>query len=336
MIQEKRRILSIDGGGIKGVIPAAFLTVVEETTGKRIVDHFDLIAGTSTGGIIAIGLGLGLSARQILDFYEQEGPRIFDQEDLGASYIRNCLQKLWKKSSRMARHVLVSKYEPNALRSALESAYGDCLLGDSKTRLVIPAFDPRLGGVHVFKTSHHERFVIDWKHKAVDVALATAAAPTYFPSHKMDNGLSLLDGGIWANNPVGLAVVEALGILDWPRESLYVLSLGCSEETLETPENSGYGRIVTKVADIFMRGQTRAAICTAKILTTHSDTNRRLYHYNEIVPTGTYRLDSTGQIADLKGIGTSMARHALSEISPVFLDSQREPFVACHGARALD
>ncbi len=335
MIQEKRRILSIDGGGIKGVIPAAFLTVVEETTGKRIVDHFDLIAGTSTGGIIAIGLGLGLSARQILDFYEQEGPRIFDQENIRDSSILSRLQRLRKNGLRRARHFLLSKYKPDALRAALESAYGDRLLGDSKTRLVIPAFDPRLGGVYVFKTSHHERFVIDWKHNAVDVALATAAAPTYFPSHKMDNGLSLLDGGIWANNPVGLAVVEALGILDWPRESLYVLSLGCSEEAFEIPENSGKTGLATKVADIFMRGQTRAAIGTAKILTKHSDKSRRLYRYNEIVPTGMYGLDSTEQIAALKGIGTNMARQALSDISSVFLDREREQFVACHGGMLL-
>lgn len=336
MIQKKRRILSIDGGGIKGVIPAAFLTVVEETTGKRIVDHFDLIAGTSTGGIIAIGLGLGLSARQILEFYEQEGPRIFDQENVGTTSIWARLLSSPKNRFQRARHFFTPKYKPDALRAALENAYGNRLLGNSQTRLVIPAFDLRLGGVHVFKTSHHERFVVDWKHNAVDVALATAAAPTYFPSHKMDNGLSLLDGGVWANNPVGLAVVEAIGILDWPRDSLYVLSLGCSEEALEIPENSGKVGIATKVADIFMRGQTRAAIGTAKILTKHSDASRRLYRYNENVPTGTYGLDSAGQVAALKGIGTSMARQALSEISPVFFDGQREQFVACHGTTAPD
>src|ERR1700747_136493 len=72
-----KRILCIDGGGLKGALPAAFLAEIEEATGKRIVDHFDLIAGTSTGGIIAIGLGLGVPAAEILAFYRDCGPSIF-------------------------------------------------------------------------------------------------------------------------------------------------------------------------------------------------------------------------------------------------------------------
>jgi patatin-like phospholipase/acyl hydrolase len=330
MTNQKRKILSIDGGGIKGVIPAAFLALIEETTGKRIVDHFDLIAGTSTGGIIAIGLGLGLSAKEILNFYEEEGPRIFDQEKLEPPSIWSRFQAFLRRSSRPARQLLVSKYNADALRAALECAFGNRLLGESETRLVIPAFDLHLGGVHVFKTSHHERFEIDWKHPAVDIALATAAAPTYFPSHKMENGLSLLDGGIWANNPVGLAVVEAIGVLDWPRESLYVLSLGCSEETLLIPENGGYASLASKTANLFMRGQTRSAIGTAKLLTKHSNVNPRLYRYNEVVPSGMFALDSTRQIASLKGVGTSMARRAMPDISSVFFENMCENFIPYH------
>ena len=75
MEQKRRKILTLDGGGIKGVFAAAFLETIEESTGKRIAEHFDLIAGTSTGGIIALGLGLGMSAREITQFYVNEGPR---------------------------------------------------------------------------------------------------------------------------------------------------------------------------------------------------------------------------------------------------------------------
>jgi patatin-like phospholipase/acyl hydrolase len=75
-----RGILAIDGGGTRGVLPVAFLASIEEGSGRRVLDHFDLIARTSTGGAIALGLGLGLSARTILDFYLDDGPRIFDQE----------------------------------------------------------------------------------------------------------------------------------------------------------------------------------------------------------------------------------------------------------------
>jgi patatin-like phospholipase/acyl hydrolase len=72
-----RRILTIDGGGIKGVFPAAFLATLENELGAPIGDYFDLIAGTSTGGIIAMGLGLGLTARELHGLYRDAGRRIF-------------------------------------------------------------------------------------------------------------------------------------------------------------------------------------------------------------------------------------------------------------------
>ena len=73
-----RRILTIDGGGLKGAMPAAFIAEIEEISGQRVVDNFDLIVGTSTGGIIALGLAAGLSGAEILDFYLTRGPRVFD------------------------------------------------------------------------------------------------------------------------------------------------------------------------------------------------------------------------------------------------------------------
>ena len=76
-MSEEKRILAIDGGGIKGVFPTSVLATLEDSTGENIANYFDLIVGTSTGGIIALGLGLGLSAKEILAFYEESGPLIF-------------------------------------------------------------------------------------------------------------------------------------------------------------------------------------------------------------------------------------------------------------------
>jgi patatin-like phospholipase/acyl hydrolase len=128
-----KRILSIDGGGLKGALPAAFLAEIEEATGERIVDHFDLIAGTSTGGIIAIGLGLGIPARTILDFYVNEGPAVFRQDR----------PHLWvvEKLYRAARRVRRAKYAPDRLKRALSGILGDSRIGDSATRLLIPAYN---------------------------------------------------------------------------------------------------------------------------------------------------------------------------------------------------
>jgi len=217
-----KKILAIDGGGIKGVIPASFLSIIEDSIGDKVSNYFDLIVGTSTGGIIALGLGLGFSAREILDFYEKHGSVIFKGN------------RLW----RFVRHFGWSKYNQEPLKKALYSIFEERKLGESKNRLVIPSLNLENGEVYIYKTAHHPRLERDYKDSVVDVALATSAAPTYFPTYRSAAGIPLIDGGTWANNPVGLAVVEAVGVLNWPRESLKVLSLGCTTE----PLNVGWGR----------------------------------------------------------------------------------------------
>src|SRR5690606_5558965 len=128
-----KRILSIDGGGIKGALPAAFLATIEQQTKKRIVDHFDLIVGTSTGGIIALGLGLGIPATDILRFYIERGPTIF-----GGAAPGFCSRL--KHFGRKVRRLIRPKYSPDNLRNALTDVFGERRLGESETRLVIPAY----------------------------------------------------------------------------------------------------------------------------------------------------------------------------------------------------
>src|SRR5207249_5198484 len=135
-------------------------------------------------------------------FYERHGAEIFK----GNRFLR------------YLRHFGFSKYGQKPLRNALEEIFGDRALGESSKRLVIPSFNLDTGDVHVYKTSHHPRFQRDYKEKVVDVALATSAAPTYFPVHNTSSGIPLADGGLWANNPMGLAAVEGIGVLEWPRE----------------------------------------------------------------------------------------------------------------------
>src|ERR1700721_1742618 len=109
------QILSLDGGGIRGIFSAAVLAAIEEDLSVRVIDHFDLIAGTSTGGIIAIGLGLGLSPREILEFYLQEGPAIFANR-FGIASLRRCMRP---------------KFASLALASALQKHFGEARFGDS-------------------------------------------------------------------------------------------------------------------------------------------------------------------------------------------------------------
>lgn len=195
------KILSIDGGGIRGVFPAAFLAKLEEHLDAPLASYFDLIAGTSTGGIIAIGLGLGLSAKDVLALYEERGPAIFDQHH-GA--IANFVLQRW----RGARHLFASKYSSKPLHDALVGVLGDRRLGESRTRLVVPAWHPMLERVYIYKTAHHPRLETDYKVSAVDAAMATAAAPTFLDPHVTEDAIELVDGGVWANNPIGVAAKD--------------------------------------------------------------------------------------------------------------------------------
>lgn len=299
-----RRILCIDGGGIKGVFPASFLATVEDAIGDRIANYFDLIAGTSTGGIIALGLGLGMSAQDTLRFYEEEGPKIFGGNRL----------------AKGIRWLGVSKYDDRRLRIALESVFGDRRLGESAHRLVVPSLNLENGEIYIYKTAHHPRLERDYKEKVMDVALATAAAPTYFPTYRSSAGTPLVDGGLWANNPTGLAVVEAVGILGWPRESLKVLSLGCTSE----PLGIGKGRFsalgasywATRIVDLFMTAQSFSSLGTAYVLTSHEAVLR----VDPSVPPGRFGLDSHKEADSLKGLGASEARKALPRLRSMFVD----------------
>ena len=306
----EKRVLSIDGGGIKGVFPASFLATVEDSIGDNVANYFDLIVGTSTGGIIALGLGLGLSAKEILAFYEESGPLIFGGNRL----------------LRGLRCLSTTKYNRGPLNKALKDRFGDKKLGDSTKRLVIPCLNLETGEVHVYKTAHHPRLVRDYKEEAVEVALATAAAPTYFPPHRSPTGIPLVDGGIWANNPVCVAVVEAITLLDWPRDSLKVLSIGCTTEPLKIKREklSALGALcrTKKLLNLFMFPQSKAALGMAKLLAGHDNVIR----IDRDMPAGRFSLDNTEEICSLKGLGSSEARDAWPKLREIFLGNPAEPF----------
>lgn len=326
--KNKRRVLALDGGGIKGVFAAAFLETIEDATGKRIADHFDLIAGTSTGGIIALGLGLGMSAREITQFYVNDGPRIFNQHNPLDTHGRIAKLKGWLcRQQNTGRQFIASKYDAAELRKALERAFQSKRLGDSSVRLIVPAYHADKEDVYVFKTKHHPRLQVDWKESAVNVALATAAAPTYFQAHPMPSGAPLIDGGIWANNPAGLAAVEARSVLGWKDDDLYIIRLGCTEEALDIPIDAGYAGLLLKSTALFMQGQSRGADGTAMLLSDHRQESPRFFPFQSKVPVGKFKLDSVDMINRLRGLGAAYGREALPLFEQHFLCEKSEAFV---------
>jgi patatin-like phospholipase/acyl hydrolase len=164
-----------------------------------------------------LGLGAGYSAADLLDLYVQRGGEIFPP--LGGV-------RLWLRDKR---HYTRYLYDRGALQRVLQDKLGNRLFGDSQVRLCIPAFEGAHSEVFVFKTPHHRDYRIDRFERMVHVALATAAAPTYFRPLE-HGGYTLVDGGVWANNPIMLAVIEALICFDITREQIDVLSLGCGDD----------------------------------------------------------------------------------------------------------
>ena len=251
------RVLSIDGGGIRGIFPAAVLAQLERRylDGDSVAGYFDLITGTSTGGIIAIGLGAGIPARRILQFYVEDGQAIFPP--------KGRLARLWG-----ARRLVTHMYDSQNLRVHLQQQLGSLTLRDSSSRLCIPSCDGTHGDIWVYKTPHHPDYRMDGSQAMVDVALATSAAPTYFRPLE-DGGYRLLDGGLWANNPILVGVVEALTALGAPAGRIRVLSLGCGSE----PYRVGQWKMTAggvlgwrDIASGAMRYQSLGALGQARLL----------------------------------------------------------------------
>lgn len=219
-----RGILSIDGGGIRGIIPATILAHIEAATNKPISQLFDLIAGTSTGGILAMGLAKPdrsgqpqFTARQLCEVYTREIPHIFRSP-----------QSWWG-------NLITPKYRSHALQRALTECFGDCRLSNALTDVLIPCYDIQHRVPHVFKSRPtRAKDADDWR--MVDVALATCASPTLFHPVRIAQSpgrrlLSLVDGGVFANNPAISALAELKFLYPDPEDQVFMVSIGTGKST---------------------------------------------------------------------------------------------------------
>ena len=262
-----------------------------------------------------------MTAAEILDLYENKGPAIFAQT-------RSGLSGWLAHRFRVGRWLFWGpKYDAGPLRDALTESLGQHRLGEACTRLMIPAWHPKTQGVYIFKTAHHQRLKTDHKELAVDVAMATAAAPTYFSRHVTANDVGLIDGGLWANNPIGIAVVEAVATLGWPAQDLKVLSIGCLEDIKVVREAYGAARLAPQLASLFMAGQSHGSLGIAHILTGDPHERRAIYRITQPAPDGFYTLDNTRRIRDLKDRAFAEARIQRPILQPEFFDAPAEKFV---------
>jgi patatin-like phospholipase/acyl hydrolase len=183
-------ILALTGGGYRGLYTAHVLAQLEAFAGRPIGQCFDLIAGTSIGGILALALAFEIPMAQVVNEFHQRAPTIFRRRGPLAGWTR-------------------AKYAQAGLREAIEAILSsDVTLAMAQHAVIIPALNLTHGEPQVFKTRHHDTYHRDYRYRVIDIALATSAAPVFFPIAELDNQL-FADGGLFANAPDLAALHEA-------------------------------------------------------------------------------------------------------------------------------
>ena len=218
------RVLSIDGGGVRGVLPARILSLMEEKFHINIYNTFDLIVGTSAGSIVAGSIAANYDLAQLVDDYIEASPKIFREQ--------------WNFFG-LAR----SKYNRKSLEDFLHKKLGNIKLGEIEKPIILNATNVSVWGVYVFKSAYQNQYrggdyVRDPDIHLFKAVLASCAAPTYFDPVDI-KGTLVCDGGIWANNPVLVAYTEARS--NFKTDNIKILSLGTSKSKRTYQKSKNWG-----------------------------------------------------------------------------------------------
>lgn len=214
-------ILSIDGGGLRGLFSAHLLAKLEQTYEIDWKRHFGLFAGTSTGAILAAGLASGASAETLLELYLSSGRDIFRPRS------RTLFNPM---------RLFASRYSNKPLKRLLDDIFKEKTLGNLESPLIMPSVDIGNGCVHVLKSGYDKAFVRDLDVRVSDAVLASCSAPTYFDPFVV-GPYQLVDGGLWANNPSLIAAIDAHHRLKIQLDRIRVLSLGTGKISVFYPRN---------------------------------------------------------------------------------------------------
>lgn len=262
-------ILSLDGGGLRGIVPCLILMQIEQITGRKIQDMFNLIAGTSTGGMLACGLSIGKSPDDLRQIYVQNGKKIFPPEPGG-------IEGLLKKADQL----FDPKFNPAGLQSVLDQYFGAATMNDCKVPILVTCYD--IGNnAPVFFKSRYIRQAAPINARLTDVCRATSAAPTYFPAFSLTyNGIPrvCIDGGVYINNPGMAAYSEIckyfadpyynLPVGFNPEKDVFMLSLGTGNYSADLARKKwiegGLVDWATKISDIMMQSTNQSTVyeCT--------------------------------------------------------------------------
>lgn len=210
------RVLALDGGGIRGLFTASFLATLEDLGGGRTAEHFDLIVGTSSGGIISLALAYGIPARAVFDLYLQKGRQVFSRP-------------------RRLGMLLRPKYDNQFLAMTLRDFFGTKVLDEAATPVCVTSYELENSYPRIWKDDHAADLAPAGDEQAWKVALASSAAPVFFPGAQVVKGDSHVDGGLFANNPTLIGLTEAARYFGQSLERIRILSLGAGERAERIP-----------------------------------------------------------------------------------------------------
>ncbi|MDI9240209.1 CBASS cGAMP-activated phospholipase [Lysobacter sp. LF1] len=257
-VMKMRRILSLDGGGIRGLVSCLWLEGVEDALAQGgkpgLLKQFDLLAGSSTGAIVACGLAMGLPPTQLAELYRSNRHLIFP----------GMADRLWSRATRLfTQGVSAPRYDAKGLEKVLKKVFGATTLGQAKKPLLVTSYDTIERKPIVFKSFKPEHANLPmW-----EVCRASSAAPTYFPAFAMKvegRARSMIDGGVVANNPTACAIAEALrkdARVD-SAQDLVVLSVGTGQRNrpidLKSAQEWGAVEWAIPIIDVLFDGNTDA------------------------------------------------------------------------------
>ena len=299
------KILSIDGGGIRGICPAIYLEHIQKTLDRPLYEYFDMIVGTSTGGVIGLAIALGVPIEHIIKVLREGSTRLF---------------------KRQSRGYMKPKYRTEALIQEIKSMIGEtAVLHDARRRVCIPYVDLAEGRAKVYKTRHRDEYVRDQDLPAWKVAASTAAAPVFFSPFVVDSETTNVDGGLWANNPSVAGLTEALH-MGIPVEQIRILSIGTGTKGFQKIKPKlGYGLVgmYNAMIDLSMQVQSESSNNIVKLICGEH------YHRIQFKLTGphAFTLDDVGSRHVLEACALEEAERSAEKIKRIFFASVTEPFV---------
>ena len=332
------RVLTIEGGGVRGIIPTRLLAALESLAEAPIVELFDVLVGTSTGGMLALGLVMpgedgrpAYPARNVGDIYASHGQTIFPKSAYSLPRSLQEAREWWASASSNAAifgfnpDAGNARYSPDGIAEAFESYFGDHRLSEALVDVVVTSYDLQTKSPVLFR-SREAKLDPDNDLLMRDAARATSAAPTYFPPLEMEwEGVEnrlLVDGGVYAKNPAVIGYIEGVtrareqGLSD---SDVMVVSLGTGrpERTQALTYKEFVGRSWLKLAeDVFRAAEDGQAALHDQVLSTLIGDHYWRFQ-TVLAETASYAMDdvSDENVEALKHLGDQLVGERLDDLS---------------------